>query len=108
MAVDLNLPPAEDEEDDPFGGLPHGQDHGCGTLYFQQIHDSMAVDLTFLQLKKMTLLEVYLTARTTHLLLEATPWEMLMEHLLSFLTLPYTVDEVDGFNAHCFLLLLRR
>ena len=27
MAVDLNLPPAEDEEDDPFGGLPHGQDH---------------------------------------------------------------------------------
>jgi len=63
---------------------------------------------TFLQLKKMTLLEVYLTARTTHLLLEATPWEMLMEHLLSFLTLPYTVDEVDGFNAHCFLLLVRR
>jgi len=33
-------------------------------------------------MKKMTLLEVYLTARTTHLLLEATPWEMLMEHLL--------------------------
>jgi len=27
MAVDLNLPPAEDEEDDPFGGLPHCQDH---------------------------------------------------------------------------------
>ena len=45
MAVDLNLPPAEDEEDDPFGGLPHGQDHGCGTLHFQQIHGSMAVDL---------------------------------------------------------------
>jgi len=25
MAVDLNLPPAE--EYDPFGGSPHGQDH---------------------------------------------------------------------------------
>lgn len=27
MALDLNIPPAEDEEYDPFGGLPHGQDH---------------------------------------------------------------------------------
>ncbi|CAL4961509.1 unnamed protein product [Urochloa decumbens] len=27
MAVDLNIPAAEDEEDGPFGGLPHGQDH---------------------------------------------------------------------------------
>jgi hypothetical protein len=27
MSLDLNLPAAEDEEEDPFGGLPHGQDH---------------------------------------------------------------------------------
>ncbi|CAN6201298.1 unnamed protein product [Urochloa humidicola] len=27
MALDLNIPPTEDEDDDPFGGLPHGQDH---------------------------------------------------------------------------------
>ena len=27
MALDLNFPPTDDEEDDPFGGLLHGQDH---------------------------------------------------------------------------------
>jgi hypothetical protein len=27
MALDLNIPTSEDEEDDLFGGLPHGQDH---------------------------------------------------------------------------------
>jgi hypothetical protein len=27
MALDLNIPPIEDEEDDPLGGLPLGQDH---------------------------------------------------------------------------------
>ncbi|CAN6303041.1 unnamed protein product [Urochloa humidicola] len=27
MALDLNIPPTEDEDDDPFGGLPHDQDH---------------------------------------------------------------------------------
>ena len=26
MALDLNVPPESAEEDDPFGGLPHGQD----------------------------------------------------------------------------------
>ena len=26
MALDLNVPPEAAEEDDPFGGLPHGQD----------------------------------------------------------------------------------
>ncbi|KAG2656880.1 hypothetical protein PVAP13_1KG125177 [Panicum virgatum] len=27
MGLDLNFPPTDDEEDDPFGGLLHGQDH---------------------------------------------------------------------------------
>lgn len=27
MDLDLNMPPTEDEEDDAFGGLAHGQDH---------------------------------------------------------------------------------
>jgi len=73
MAVDLNLPPAEDEEDDPFGGLPHCQDHPplAGGHSMGDAYGAPSFDL-------------------------------------SFLTLPYTVDEVDGFNAHCFLLLLRR
>ncbi|CAN6313429.1 unnamed protein product [Urochloa humidicola] len=37
MALDLNISPNEDEEDAPFGGLPHGQD--------QRLHTSMALDL---------------------------------------------------------------
>jgi hypothetical protein len=27
MALDLNIPPPEAGEDDPFGGFPHVQDH---------------------------------------------------------------------------------
>jgi hypothetical protein len=27
MALDLNIPPSEDEEDDTFGGGPHGHCH---------------------------------------------------------------------------------
>jgi hypothetical protein len=26
MALDLNIPATEDEEDEPFGGLPNGND----------------------------------------------------------------------------------
>jgi len=51
----------------------------------------------------MTLLGVYLMARTSHPLLEPTPWEMEMEHLLRVFSL-FHVDEVDGFNAQCLLL----
>jgi hypothetical protein len=49
MALDLNIPAIEDEEDDPFGGSPHGQDypppagdnpigdaHGAPSLYLNK------------------------------------------------------------------------
>jgi len=111
MAVNLNLPPAEDEEDDPFGGLPHGQDHGCGTLHFQQIHDSMAVDLNLPPAEEddpfggLPHGQDHPPLAGGHSMGDAYGAPSFD---LSFLTLPYTVDEVDGFNAHCFLLLVRR